>query len=239
MKVPVTLFLVTMSTIAYLERHPPTLPNKRFSQQRAGLVIEPIFDDGAVDAPMAILAEPPLWRTWPHKTVVRAPGRHCAWARFTPPHTPGMQQPVNSSMICLRNETDLLCDEVRRVGYWPECADLPGLYTRAVATLAAEIHRRPRVAFPSGPLLFVDAGATNPHPNPNPGPNTSPNHNSNPCSSRTQAPTWVRARCTCCWRRVPRWSPSSRTRTQQQDQHGCFVSRQRIAVDYRLRFANT
>jgi len=158
--VPVTIFLVTMSTTAYLEWHrpPPPLPNRRFGQQRAGLVIEPIFNDAA-EAPMAILAEPPLWRTWPHKTVVRAPGRHCAWARFTPPSTPGMRPPVNTSMICLRNETDLLCDEVRRVGYWPECADLPGLYTRAVATLAAEIHRRPRVAFPGGPLLFVDAGA--------------------------------------------------------------------------------
>ena len=139
--IPVSLFLVTMSAIAYLERHrpPPTLP-KRFSQQRSpGLVIEPIFDDAAEDAPMAILAEPPLWRTWPHKTVVRAPGRHCAWARFAPPRTPGLQPPVNSSMICLRNETDLLCDEVRRIGYWPECADLPGLYTRAVATLSAEV----------------------------------------------------------------------------------------------------
>jgi len=139
--IPVTLFLVTMSAIAYLERHrpPPTLP-KRFGQQRSpGLVIEPIFDDAAEDAPMAILAEPPLWRTWPHKTVVRAPGRHCAWARFAPPRTPGLQPPVNSSMICLRNETDLLCDEVRRIGYWPECADLPGLYTRAVATLSAEV----------------------------------------------------------------------------------------------------
>ena len=139
--IPVTLFLVTMSAIAYLERHrpPPTLP-KRFGQQRSpGLVIEPIFDDAAEDAPMAILAEPPLWRTWPHKTVVRAPARHCAWARFAPPRTPGLQPPVNSSMICLRNETDLLCDEVRRIGYWPECADLPGLYTRAVATLSAEV----------------------------------------------------------------------------------------------------
>jgi len=139
--IPVTLFLVTMSAIAYLERHrpPPTLP-KRFSQQRSpSLVIEPIFDDAAEDAPMAILAEPPLWRTWPHKTVVRAPGRHCAWARFAPPRTPGLRPPVNSSMICLRNETDLLCDEVRRIGYWPECADLPGLYTRAVATLSAEV----------------------------------------------------------------------------------------------------
>ena len=139
--IPVSLFLVAMSAIAYLERHrpPPTLP-KRFSQQRSpGLVIEPIFDDAAEDAPMAILAEPPLWRTWPHKTVVRAPGRHCAWARFAPPRTPGLRPPVNSSMICLRNETDLLCDEVRRIGYWPECADLPGLYTRAVATLSAEV----------------------------------------------------------------------------------------------------
>ena len=138
--IPVTLIFVTMSAIAYLERHrPPTLP-KRFSQQRSpGLVIEPIFDDAAEDAPMAILAEPPLWRTWPHKTVVRAPGRHCAWARFAPPRTPGLRPPVNSSMICLRNETDLLCDEVRRIGYWPECADLPGLYTRAVATLSAEV----------------------------------------------------------------------------------------------------
>ena len=139
--IPVSLFLVTMSAIAYLERHrpPPTLP-ERFGQQRPpSLVIEPIFDDAAEEAPMAILAEPPLWRTWPHKTVVRAPGRHCAWARFAPPRTPGLRPPVNSSMICLRNETDLLCDEVRRVGYWPECADLPGLYTRAVATLSAEV----------------------------------------------------------------------------------------------------
>ena len=116
-----------------------------------------IFGDAA-EAPMAILAEPPLWRTWPHKAVVTAPGRQCAWARFLPPRTPGMPPPVNGS-ICLRNETDLLCDEVRRVGYWPECADLPGLYTRAAATLAAEVGRRPRVAFPQGPLLFVDAGA--------------------------------------------------------------------------------
>ena len=187
--VPVTIFLVTMSTTAYLEWHrpPPPLPNRRFGQQRAGLVIEPIFNDAA-EAPMAILAEPPLWRTWPHKTVVRAPGRHCAWARFTPPSTPGMRPPVNTSMICLRNETDLLCDEVRRVGYWPECADLPGLYTRAVATLAAEIHRRPRVAFPGGPLLFVDAGATDPNPDPDPNTNPNTSSNPNPCSLWTQAP---------------------------------------------------
>jgi len=154
-KMSVALFLVTMSTTAYFEGG--AVWHQRFGQQQPGLVIERIFDDAA-EASMAILAEPPLWRTWPHKAVVRAPGRQCAWARFTPPRTAGMQPPVNGS-ICLRNETDLLCDEVRRIGYWPECADLPGLYTRAVATLTAEIQRRPRVAFPRGPLLFVDAGA--------------------------------------------------------------------------------
>ena len=88
-KVPVTLSLVAMSTVAYLEWHrpPPTLPNKRSGHLRGGLVIEPIFSssDDAAEAPMAILAEPPLWRTWPHKAVMRAPGRHCAWAPFTPP----------------------------------------------------------------------------------------------------------------------------------------------------------
>ena len=123
-----------------------------------GVVIERIFDTN--EAPLAVLGEPGVWHAWPHNAVIRAPGRPrgCSWARFTPPGTPGLQPPVNGS-ICLRNETDLLCDEVRRRGYWPECADLPGLYARAVATLAAEIERRPRVSFPPGPLLFVDAGA--------------------------------------------------------------------------------
>ena len=120
------------------------------------VVIDRVFAAG--QAPMAVLAEPPLWSAWQHTNVIRAePGRRCAWARFTPPHTPGLGPPRNGS-ICLRNESDLLCDEVRRRGYWPECADLPALYTRAAAALAAEARRRPRFAVP-GPPLFVDAGA--------------------------------------------------------------------------------
>ena len=106
---------------------------------------------------MAVLAEPPLWRAWPHNDVIRAPGRFCRWARFTPPATPGLEPPLNGS-ICLRNESDLLCDEVRRRGYWPECADLPAMYERAAQSIAAEALRRPRSAMP-GPPLFVDAGA--------------------------------------------------------------------------------
>ena len=59
---PVTLFIVTMSAIAYLERHrpPPTLP-ERFGQQRSpSLVIEPIFDDAAEDAPIHRAEQPQL-----------------------------------------------------------------------------------------------------------------------------------------------------------------------------------
>ena len=117
------------------------------------VIIDRVFAVG----PMAVLAEPPLWRAWPHNDVIRAPGRFCRWSRFTPPATPGLEPPLNGS-ICLRNESDLLCDEVRRRGYWPECADLPALYERSARALAAEAIRRPRSAVP-GPPLFVDAGA--------------------------------------------------------------------------------
>ena len=135
----------------------PAQSNALRLTRRPSLIIERIFEE--VEAPVAVLAEPPLWRAWSRTSVIRAPGRRCSWARFTPPRTPGMSQPPANGSICLRNETDLLCDEVRRLGYWPECADLPGLFDRAVAKLAADVEPRPHVSMGAlGPLLFVDAG---------------------------------------------------------------------------------
>eukprot|EP00965_Chrysotila_dentata_P075267 2486181-Pleurochrysis_carterae.AAC.10 len=103
------------------------------AQQAAPLLHEPYsWQSWSWDDPIQILQPPEFSRH----------AGHCRWGVLTlPVTTPSV--PARNSSICLRAAGDLVCDTVASQGYWPECADLPEMFSR----------------FASSGDLIIDAGA--------------------------------------------------------------------------------
>ena len=74
-----------------------------------------------------LTAEGALWKVWDWQPLDQ--GLHCKWAALRPPTTVGLPPPLRGS-ICLRSEDDLLSNEILKLAYWRECADLPELLGR-------------------------------------------------------------------------------------------------------------
>ena len=67
----------------------------------------------------------------------------CRWTNFAP-----RDSLHGNASMCMRTNADLLADEIRNKGYWPECVDLPTMLRSTSSTTTSG--RRP---------LFVDVGA--------------------------------------------------------------------------------
>ena len=67
----------------------------------------------------------------------------CRWTNFAP-----RDSLHGNASMCMRTNADLLADEIRNKGYWPECVDLPTMLRSTSSSTTSG--RRP---------LFVDVGA--------------------------------------------------------------------------------